>query len=49
MTLNDLRRVAWLADKQDYRWDLLVSLVQSVLENISTVEMEHPYPLSSFL
>src|SRR6267378_1637457 len=26
MTLNDIRRLAWLAEKQDYRWDLLVSL-----------------------
>ena len=49
MTLNDIRRLAWLAEKQDYRWDLLVSLVRSVLDNVSTVEMEHPDPLSNFL
>ena len=49
MTLNDVRRLAWLAEKQDYRWDLLVSLVRSVLDNVSTVEMEHPDPLSNFL
>src|SRR3984893_452781 len=42
MTLNDIRRLAWLAEKQDYRWELLVSFVQSVLDNVSTVEMEHP-------
>jgi hypothetical protein len=40
MTLNDIRRLAWLAEKQDYRW---------VLDNVSTVEMEHPDPLSNFL
>ena len=49
MTLNDIRRLAWLAEKQDYRWDLLVSLLRSVLDNVSTVEMEHPDPLSNFL
>jgi hypothetical protein len=49
MTLNDIRRLAWLAEKQDYRWDLLVSLVRSVIDNVSTVEMEHPDPLSNFL
>jgi hypothetical protein len=49
MTLNDIRRLAWLAEKQDYRWDLLVSLVRSVLDSVSTVEMEHPDPLSNFL
>jgi hypothetical protein len=50
LTLNDVRRLAWLAKKQDYRWELLVSLVRSVLDNVSTVEMEHPLataPLSS--
>ena len=46
---DDIRRLAWLAEKQDYRWDLLVSLVRSVLDNVSTVEMEHPDPLSNFL
>ena len=49
MTLNDIRRLAWLAEKQDYRWELLVSLVRSVLDNVSTVEMAHPDPLSNFL
>jgi hypothetical protein len=49
MTLNDIRRLAWLAEKQDYRWDLLVAIVRSVLCNVSTVEMEHPDPLSNFL
>ena len=49
MTLNDIGRLAWLAEKQDYRWDLLVSLVRSVLDNVSTVEMEHPDPPSNFL
>ncbi len=49
MTLNDIRRLAWLAEKQDYRWELLVSLVRSVLDNVSTVEMEHPDRLSNFL
>ena len=44
MTLNDIRRLAWLAEKQDYRWDLLVSLGRSVLGNVSTVEMEYPGP-----
>ena len=49
MTRNDIRRLAWLAEKQDYRWDLLVSLVRSVLDNVSTVEMEHPDPLLNCL
>ena len=49
MTLNDIRRLAWLAENQDYRWDLLVSLVRSVINNVSTVEMEHPDPLSKFI
>jgi hypothetical protein len=49
MTLSDIRRMVWLAEKQDYRWNLLVSLVRSVLDNVSTVEMEHPDPLSNFL
>jgi hypothetical protein len=49
MTLNEIRRLSWLAEKQDYRWDLLVSLVRSVIDNISTVEMEHPDPLSNFI
>jgi hypothetical protein len=49
MTLNDIRRLAWLAETQDYRWDLLVSLVRSVIDNVSTVEMEHPDPLSNFI
>jgi hypothetical protein len=49
MTLNDFRRLAWLAEKQDYRWDLLVSLVRSVMGNVSTFEMEHPDPLSNFI
>ena len=49
MTLNDIRRLAWLAEKQDYRWDLLVSLARSVLDNVSTVEMEHPDPLLNCL
>jgi hypothetical protein len=44
MTLNDIRRLAWLAEKHDYRWDLLVSLGRSVLGNVSTVEMEYPGP-----
>jgi len=47
--LNDIRRLAWLAEKQDYRWDLLVSLLRSVLDNVSTVEMEHPESLSNLL
>jgi hypothetical protein len=41
MTLNDIRRLAWLAEKQDYRWDLLVAIVRSVLDNLSAVEVEH--------
>ncbi len=49
MTLNDITRLAWLAEKQDYRWDLLVSLLRSVLDNVSTVEMEHPESLSNLL
>jgi len=49
LRLNDIRRLAWLAQKQDYRWDLLVSLVRSVLDNVSTVETEHSDPLSNFL
>ena len=49
MTQNDIRRLAWLAEKQDYRWDLLVSLVRSVLDNAATVEMEHPDPLLNCL
>jgi hypothetical protein len=49
MTLNDSRRLAWLAEPQDYRWDFLVSLVRSVLDNVSIVEMEHPDPLSNLL
>jgi hypothetical protein len=49
MTLNDIRRLAWLAEKQDYRWDLLVSVVRSVIDNLSTVEMQHPEPLSNFI
>jgi hypothetical protein len=49
MTLSDIRRLAWLAEKQDYRWDLLVSLVRSVLDNVSTIEMEHPDPLLNCL
>jgi hypothetical protein len=49
IALNDIRRLAWLAEKQDYRWDLLVSLVRSVIDNVSTVEMEHPDPLSNFI
>jgi hypothetical protein len=49
MTLNDIRRLAWLAEQQDYRWEMLVAIVRSVLDNISAVEMEHPDPLSNFL
>src|SRR5260370_26646715 len=49
MTQNGIKRLAWLADKQDYRWDLLVSLVRSVLDNAATVEMEHPDPLLNCL
>src|SRR5271169_3514231 len=49
MTLNDIRRLAWLAEKQDYRWEMLVAIIRSVLDNVSTVEMEHPDPLSNFL
>jgi hypothetical protein len=49
MTLKDIRRLAWLAEKQDYRWELLVSLVRSVIDNVSTFEMEHPDPLSNFI
>jgi hypothetical protein len=45
LTLSDIRRLAWLAEKQDYRWELLVAIVRSVLDNVSTVEMEHPDPL----
>jgi len=49
ITLNDIRRLAWLAEKQDYRWEMLVAIMRSVLDNVSTVEMEHPDPLSNFL
>jgi hypothetical protein len=45
MTLDDIRRLAWLAEKQDYRWELLVAIVRSVLDNVSIVEMEYPDPL----
>src|SRR5260370_24755035 len=34
MTLNDIRRLAWPAEKQDYRWEMLVALIRSVLHNI---------------
>jgi hypothetical protein len=49
MTLNDVSRLAWLAEKQDYRWEMPVAIVRSVLDNVSTVEMDHPDPLSNFL
>ena len=49
ITLNDIRRLAWLAEKQDPRWEMLVAIIRSVLDNVSTVEMEHPDPLSNFL
>jgi hypothetical protein len=49
MALNDVSRLAWLAEKQDYRWEMPVAIVRSVLDNVSTVEMDHPDPLSNFL
>src|SRR5437016_11710773 len=49
MTVNDIRRLAWLAEKQDYRRDLLVSLVRSVLDNVSTVEVEPRDRVSNFI
>jgi hypothetical protein len=49
LSLNDIRRLAWVAEKQDYRWELFVSLVRSVLDSVSAVEMEHSDPLSNFL
>jgi hypothetical protein len=49
MTLKEIRKLVWLAEHQDYRWDLLVSIVRSVIDNVSAVEMEHPDLLSNFI